>query len=279
MENKLCLITGANSGVGKATTTKLAELNAQIVMVVRNKQKGETVKNEIIQLTKNNNIDLMICDFASQNSIRNFAENFLAKYNHLDILINNHGVMLPHKILTEDEIESTFAINHLGYFLLTNLLLDLLKSGSQTRIINVSSGAHAAVRSNPFNDYNYNNRKFSGFKAYAESKLANIMFTYYLADKIKKEKITVNTYSPGFTRTNFARDYKLMRIANLLMFPFSHSAEKGAKTGVCLASSSQLSEVTGKYFIKGKIKKTSKLSYNKEFQKQLWDLSSKLTNL
>ncbi|MHA1171251.1 MAG: SDR family NAD(P)-dependent oxidoreductase, partial [Candidatus Heimdallarchaeota archaeon] len=144
MKSKICIVTGANSGVGKETAKQLAELDAQVIMVVRNEEKGRLALEEIKAETGKTSLDLMICDFASQKSIRDFAKKFKEKYKRLDILVNNHGTMPSKKILTEDGIESAFAINHLGYFLLTNLLLDIIKTSSPARIINVCSGSYAA---------------------------------------------------------------------------------------------------------------------------------------
>ncbi|MBN1330239.1 MAG: SDR family oxidoreductase [Candidatus Heimdallarchaeota archaeon] len=279
LKNKICIVTGANSGVGKETTRQLVEQGVHVVMVVRNKEKGLRAFEEIKSITKKDTLDLMICDFASQKSIRFFVVEFKKKYTRLDLLINNHGSMVNKKSFTEDNIETTFAVNHLGYFLLTNLLLDLLKKSSHSRIINVSSGAYVAIKKWSLDDYNWNKRKFSSFYAYGESKLYNIMFTQELAKQLKDTGITVNTYTPGFTRTNFGKTTLLMKISLVLMFPFSHSATKAAKTAIYLALSPELTNVTGKYFQNGKIKEISDFAKNDILQKELWDLSSQLTNL
>lgn len=277
--NKICIVTGANSGIGKETTRYLVELGAHVIMVVRNEQKGLEALEDIKRTTGKESTDLMICDFASQQSIRNFAKQFLSKYNQLHILVNNHGSVNPKKYVTEDGLEMTFAVNHLGYFLLTNLLLDVMKRSAPARIINVASGSFGAVRSNPLFDYNFEKRRYQGFKAYSESKLYNILFTYYLAEKLANSKITVNTLTPGFVQTNFASSYKGMKFFIKLMSPLSISPEKAAKKLIFLAVSDDVKEITGKYFVKNKITETSDLTMDKTLQKELWDLSNELTNV
>lgn len=278
MKDKICIVTGANSGIGKETVKQLVELGAHVVMVVRNEEKGSVALTEIKKEIRNASLDLMVCDFSSQESIRTFAQTFKEKYTQLDVLVNNHGALFGKRQLTPDGLESTFAVNHLGYFLLTKLLLDIMKSSAHSRIINVSSGAYAAVRSWPLKDYNYENRRYSSFKAYSESKLYNIMFTYYLADLLSETKVTVNTYTPGFTRTNFGKNTLLMRFFSVLLAPFANRPAKAAKTAIYLASSPEVENITGKYFVKCKQKKTNALSNNKGRQKELWELSVQLTN-
>ncbi|NHK31741.1 MAG: SDR family oxidoreductase [Asgard group archaeon] len=277
LNNKICIVTGANSGIGKEIAKQLVELDAHVVMVVRNKQKGLTALEDIKKTTGKDNIDFMICDFASQQSIRNFVKQFLNKYNQLHVLINNHGSMNPKKYLTEDGLEMTFAVNHLGYFLLTNLLLDIMKISTPARIINVASGSFGAIRKNPLTDYNFEKRRYSGFKAYSESKFYNVLFTLYLAEKLANNNITVNTLTPGFVQTNLASSYKGMKFFIKLMSPLALSPEKAAKKIIFLAASDDIKEITGKYFVKNKITKTSDLTMDKTLQKELWDISNELT--
>ncbi|HUU77350.1 MAG TPA: SDR family NAD(P)-dependent oxidoreductase [candidate division Zixibacteria bacterium] len=279
MKNKICLVTGANSGVGKETAKQLAELDAHVVMVVRNETKGRQALEEIKSSTRKESLELMICDFSSQKSIRTFVSSFLKKNDRLDVLVNNHGLMSNKKIITEDGYESTFAVNHLGFFLLTNLLLDLLKKSAPSRIINVSSGAYGAVRKWSLDDYNWDARKFSSFRAYSESKLYNIMFTQELAHRLKDSKITVNAYSPGFTRSNFGKTNFIMKASLVLMFPFAKSPAKSAKTAIYLASSSELENISGKFFESSKIKKTNEMANDKDFRNELWELSEKLVQI
>ena len=276
LKDKICIVTGANSGVGKETVKQLIELDAFVIMVVRNETKGKKALEEIKLSTGKDSLDLMICDFSSQKSIREFAKEFLKKYDKLDILVNNHGLMVDKKTLTNDGLEMTFAVNHLGYFLLTKLLLDLLKKSAPSRIINVSSGAYAAVRKWNLEDHNWDKRKFSSFGAYSESKLYNIMFTKFLADLLKSDKITVNTYTPGFTRSNFGKTNFIMKASTVLMFPLARSPSKSAKTAIYLATSPEMKDITGEYFVNKKIKKTNAMANDKGLQKELWELSETL---
>jgi NAD(P)-dependent dehydrogenase (short-subunit alcohol dehydrogenase family) len=276
---KIAIVTGANSGIGKAITKKLVSLDIFVIMVARDEERGKKALIDIKHDVRKENIaDLMLCDFASQESIRSFAKAFKEKYDQLDILINNHGAMFNDRQLTEDGIERTFAVNHLGYFLLTNLLLDHLKKSDHARIVNTSSGAHKAVRKWNLEDYNYDERKYRSFTAYGESKLYNIMLTYYLADKVKHDGIIVNTFNPGFTSTNFGSDSKFISFIYWLMSPFAKSPAKAARTGVYLALSKEVADVTGKYFEKMTEKKSSELSYEEDLQKELWELSSELVD-
>ncbi|MHA1122998.1 MAG: SDR family oxidoreductase [Candidatus Heimdallarchaeota archaeon] len=279
MKSKICIVTGANSGVGKETAKQLAELDAQVIMVVRNEEKGRLALEEIKAETGKTSLDLMICDFASQKSIRDFAKKFKEKYKRLDILVNNHGTMPSKKILTEDGIESAFAINHLGYFLLTNLLLDIIKTSSPARIINVCSGSYAAVRKIRLDDYNFDKRKYSWFKAYSETKLYNVMFTLDLADRLKNSNVTVNTFTPGFTLTNLGQSLRSMRLITKLRARKAASPSDAAKITIYFATSQEMEGVTGKYFMKMDMKETTKIAQDKKLQKELWTLSEKLTKM
>ncbi|NHJ31455.1 MAG: SDR family oxidoreductase [Asgard group archaeon] len=279
MKGKICIVTGANSGVGKETAKQLVELDAHVIMVVRNAEKGRIALEEIKKETGKDLLELMICDFASQKSIRDFAKRFREKYNRLEILVNNHGVMPAKKTLTEDGIESTFAINHLGYFLLTNLLLDMIKASSPARIINVCSGSYGAVRKIRLDDYNFDKRRFSWFKAYSESKLYNVMFTLDLADRLKNSEVTVNTFTPGFTLTNLGQSLRSMRLITKLRSRKAASPSDAAKIAIYFATSQEMEGVSGKYFMKMDMKKTTEIAQNKKLQRELWNLSKKLTKM
>jgi NAD(P)-dependent dehydrogenase (short-subunit alcohol dehydrogenase family) len=278
LENKVCLVTGANSGIGKEVAKQFLELGAQVIMVARSQEKGQIALDEIKTQTGKSTVELMICDFASQESIRSFADSFLEKYDRLDILVNNHGAMNRKKMMTPNDLEMTFAVNHLGYFLLTNLLLDTLKS-SPARIINVASGAYAATRKSRLSDYNFKKRRYSGFKAYSESKLYNLLFTFYLAKKLTDNGITVNTLSPGFVKTNFGNSYRYMKFFKKLISKIATPVEEAAMRIIYLATSPEVEAITGKYFIKNRVEETTSLSLDENLQEELWELSSKLTGL
>jgi len=279
MNDKVVIVTGANAGIGRATTQKLAEMDAHVVMVCRNKKKGEKALQEIQKKTQNKNLDLMICDFASLKSINNFAKDFKKRYNHLDVLINNHGAFFIKKSKTEDGIEPTFAVNHLGYYSLTLQLLDIIKASSPSRIINVASSSHYRVKNVYLDDYNYVRRQYSMMNAYGESKLYNIMFTFHLAEKLKGTDVSVNCLHPGFVKTNIGLNHFLLRLLSPLVKFKAMSPEEGAKTSIYLASSSEIEGVSGKFFTKMKEKEPNKLAFDKKLQKELWDLSLDLTNL
>lgn len=278
LKNKVCIVTGANSGIGKITAREIAKMGAEVILVCRNKKKGEEALSEIVMESKNNNVHLMLCDFSSQKSIRNFAEEFKSKYDRLDILVNNAGLFISDKSLTEDGIESTFAINHLGYFLLTNLLLDLLKKSAPARIVNVSSEGHRMGHVD-FDDIN-SDKSYKGLTVYCTSKLANILFTKELAKKLEGTGVTTNCLHPGGVSTNFTGDSSgWFRIAFLLARPFLITPEQGAATQIYLATSPEVANVTGEYFDKKRVKKPSKEARDPEVAKKLWNLSEKLTNL
>ncbi len=279
MQGKICVVTGANSGLGKATSHKLAEMNAHVIMVCRNKEKGMKALEEIKEATGNNSIDLMICDFASRKSIHKFAEDYKLKYKRLDALIINHGIFNLKLQRTDDGIESMFAVNHLGSFLLMNLLLEIIKASSPSRIIIVSSDIYKQVRKMNLHDYNFEKRKFRGFIAYAESKLYSIMISNLLSDKLKETDVTINSVHPGFTKTNMGMNNRMYKIFYPLLGIFAKTPEKGAQTSIYLASSPEVEGISGRHFINKKQTETNEISQNKEFQQELWQLSKRLCNL
>jgi NAD(P)-dependent dehydrogenase (short-subunit alcohol dehydrogenase family) len=278
MKNKIVLITGANSGIGKATAIKLATMGANMVMLCRNKEKGETARQDIIQTSGNKNIALILIDLADLGSVRKAAEEINAKYDHIDVLINNAGGYFEKRKTSKDGYEYTFAMNHLGHFLLTNLLLDELKAAVNARIINLSSDIHKQGHIN-FDDL-MTEKKYKGFNVYSHAKLANILFTNELARRLHDTYITVNTLHPGMVRTNFTADASMfIKFMMIIMGRFLKSPEKGAETSVYLASSEEVDEISGKYFVNRKEKKSSPESYSEEVAKKLWDVSCELTGL
>jgi len=276
MEGKICIITGANSGIGKATTIGLAKMNATVVMLCRNKERGKKAQKEIIQLTGNNNVDLFICDLSSQKEIRNFVSEFKSKYQKLHVLINNAGVMISKKLLSADGIETNFAVNHLAPFLLTNLLLDTLKKSAPSRVINVGSAAHRMGKID-FEDLQRKNKKGRFFRLYASSKLALTLVSYELSRRLEGFDVTVNVVHPGLVNTNLGRDPSSN--SGGIARKFFKNPEIGAETSIFLATSPEVEGVTGKYFTNKKAKPSSKDSYNKEYAKRLWDISLELTKL
>lgn len=273
MLGKIVMITGANSGIGKETAKVLARKGARIIMICRNKERGETALKNLKEETNSDKIELILADLADPEGIQNAVALFKEKYDKLDVLINNAGLVLSKRKVTALGYEKTFAVNHLGHFLLTNLLLDILIKSAPSRIINVSSGVHYSANIN-FDDINLSSR-YRGYRAYANSKLANLLFTYELARKLEGTGVTVNALHPGFVRSNFGRRGRKLyqRIFFDVARSFAKSVEKGAKTSIYLASSPEVKDVTGKYFVNSKPKKSSHTSYDREAQKKLWQLS------
>lgn len=282
MTGRVCLVTGANSGVGKATATGLAQMGAMIVMVCRDRKRGEEAQDEIKTQTGNRNVDLLLADLSSQKAVRRLACNFKGEYGRLDVLVNNAGVTNSKRKESADGLELTFAINHLGGFLLTNLLLDLLEAsgtpGRKSRIVTVSSEAQGVGTIN-FGDLQLQDN-FSELRSYAQSKLANVLFTYELARRLEGKNVTANALHPGLVRTHFAGDSPgLFGILFKLSWPIQISPEKGARTSIYLASSPEVEDVSGKYFIKQKPRKSAPLSYSEPTAELLWNESARLTNL
>ena len=276
MEGKICIITGANSGIGKATAIGLAKMNATIVMICRSKERGEEAQKEIIELTGNKKVDLLLCDLSSQESIRKFVSEFKSKYQKLHILINNAGVMLSKRGISVDGFEMNFAVNHLAPFLLTNLLLDELKKSAPSRIINVSSAAHRMAKMN-FDDLQSEKRKYRLMKIYGASKLALMLFSYELSRKLEGTSVTINTLHPGVVNTNLGQDQSSFSKGFAKLF--FKKPEKGAETSIYLASSQEVDGITGKYFAKKQQKQSSEESYNEDYAKRLWELSTEMTKL
>ena len=277
-EGKICLITGANRGIGKAAALGLAKRGATVVMLCRHQERGELAQAEIREASGNMAIDLLIADLASQASIRHLAAEFQSRYQHLHILINNAGVTKKERTLTEDGLETTFAVNHLAPFLLTNLLLDVLKTTPQARIINVSSMVHK------WGKIDFNNlqgeRQYDMDKAYNQSKLANILFTYELARSLENSEVTANSLEPGMVATDFGREYtgfkafmsKLWRI-------FMKNPEHGAETSIYLASSPKVTGISGKHFVDKKAVRSSTATYDVALAGRLWEVSEALAQI
>jgi NAD(P)-dependent dehydrogenase (short-subunit alcohol dehydrogenase family) len=275
MSGKVCLVTGANSGLGKVTALELARMGAHVVMVCRDRIKGEAALAEIKQASANDHIELMFCDLSSQADIRRFADEFKATHDRLDVLINNAGVYLRKRTMTVNKLEATFAINHLGYFLLTNLLVDLLKQSAPARIVNVASGAHASGHIN-FDDLQ-GEKSYSGVKAYCHSKLANILFTRELARRLAGTQVTANCLHPGAVATGIFRS--LPKPIEAIIKLVTMSPEKGAQTTIYLASSPAVEQVTGKYFVRSTEAQASPEAQDDEIAHHLWAESARLTGM
>ena len=277
MNGKICLVTGATDGIGKVSARVLAEMGAKVIIVGRNPEKSAAVLTELRSISGNENIDLLMADLAVMQEVRDLAEQVTNSYDRLDELLNNAGGYFSKHEITSDGLEMTFALNHMSYFLLTNKLMELLKYSAPARIVNVSSDAHYGVNME-FENLN-GEQKYKAWKAYQKSKLANVLFTYELLEKVP-EDITVNCLHPGFVATNFGHNNggfigPVLKIAQRIS---AINPEEGAETSIFLCSSPEVKGVTGKYFFKCKPKTSSQESRNKDTGKRLWQISSDLAS-
>jgi len=279
MKDEVCIVTGSNSGIGKETALALAEMGATVVMVVRNRERGEKAKAEIVSQSENRSVDMMICDLSSAASITHFSQDFVAKYGRLDVLINNAGAVFNKREVTTEGFEGTLAVNYFGPFLLTHKLRALLESSAPSRVINLSSGLHKRGKIDL--DDLQSERSFNGMKVYANAKLMVIMFTYELARRLEGTGVTVNVVEPGFAATNLGRNTGSLRSSIMfkMVRPIQISAKKGAETSVYLASSEEVKNVTGKCFTKMRETTTAPTSYDQQLQKQLWNKTAELVGL
>jgi NAD(P)-dependent dehydrogenase (short-subunit alcohol dehydrogenase family) len=283
MAGRVCLVTGATSGIGRAAATGLARLGADLVLVARDPARGEATVGELRAVTGNQRIELLCADLSSQASVRRAAEEYRRGHGRLHVLVNVAGGQWATRHVTADGLELTFALNHLAYFLLTNLLLDLLRASVPARVVNVTSSAQA-LGDIHFDDLQFE-RRYRGQAAYNQSKLANVLFTYELARRLDGTGVTVNCLAPGVTRTNFGRDDSgpVLRLLTPLARPFMRSPEEGAATAVWLAASPEAEGVTGRYYLRRRGRPTprrsSRRSYDTDLARRLWQVSEELTGL
>lgn len=276
LKNKIVIVTGATSGIGYALTETLLKKGAYVVMFNRDKTKSKNVIEKLKNETGSTNIDFIKVDFSEMDSIKEAAEEFIKNYKRLDVLINNAALSNKDKEFTREGIEKTFAVNHLGYFLLTNLLLDTLKKSAPAKIINIASKAHTKI---DFDNLN-GEKKFNPFTAYQYSKMGNIYFTFELAERLKETEITVNCSHPGVVRTGIYREtYGIVKLIIKLMWPFFKTPEKSASIIMPLIESKEFEETTGKFFVDSKISEPKKGTYDIESRKRIWELSEKLTGV
>lgn len=281
MQGKTVLITGADGDIGRYTTKGIAEKGAQIIMACIDTSLAKPVRDEIIKNTGNDQIEIMQLDLSSQSNIRNFAENVISKYPVLDVLINNAGIFSLKRFETEDGLEKTIGINYFGHFLLTHLLLPIIQKSNQGRIISISSDSYKQAKFD-LNDLQ-SKIKYKGMGAYPSSKLALILFTQELAEKLKTDNITVNAVHPGHVSTGIwdmwknPKWYQSLTIKILNMFFIS--PEEGAQTSIHLATSDEVQNITGKYFSKKKPIQINSKYNTPEIQKKLWGISEELTGL
>jgi NAD(P)-dependent dehydrogenase (short-subunit alcohol dehydrogenase family) len=279
MAGKLVVITGGNAGIGKATAVSLASLGGRVVITSRNAERGRTAVEEIRDRSGNDAVEVMALDLASFRSIRSFATDVLDRFDRIDVLVNNAGLMLRRRAETEDGFEQTFGVNHLGHFLLTAMLLDRLRAGAPARVVVVASHAHKFIRRGLDFDDLQSERRYRWMNAYSKSKLANISFTRELARRLDGTGVTVNSLHPGFVRSELGRGGDLGGIygwGSYIARPFAISSTKGARTSVYLASSPEVEGVSGGYFYKCKPAAPSKVAQDAAAARRLWETSEKL---
>ncbi|MFL5591350.1 MAG: SDR family oxidoreductase [Ktedonobacteraceae bacterium] len=273
LQGKVTMVTGANAGMGKEIARALAKMGATVVMVSRDLGRGEAARAEVQAQSGNDAVELLLADLSSQQSIRHLVQEFTARHIQLHVLVNNVGVTLPRRSVTVDGLETVFATNHLAPFLLTNLLLPVLKASAPARVVTVSSAAHSMGKIN-FEDLQ-SEQRYREIRVYNQSKLASMLFSYELARRLAGTGVTANVLEPGFVKTNMA-----------VPFPFSLfsamrvSAEQGAQPAIYLASSPDVEGVSAKYFShKGVATNSSKVSYDESIARRLWQISAELTLL
>jgi retinol dehydrogenase 14 len=279
MQGRICMVTGASSGLGKATALGLAKLGAQVVMVCRDEVRGKVARQDIVKESGNTKVELLLADLSSLSDVDALAETFKQRFDKLHVLINNAGVYWRERHVTRDGFEETFAVNYLAPFLLTNLLLETLQASAPSRVINVAGAYHRRGR------IHFDNlqlaRGYTGAVANSQSQLARVLFTYELARRLAGTGVTANCLHPGSVRTNITRDMpkSLWLLANTLFRPFFVSPERGAETILYLASSPEVEHTSGKYFVNKRPAKSSRASYDIELTKKLWTTSEWLTGL
>jgi NAD(P)-dependent dehydrogenase (short-subunit alcohol dehydrogenase family) len=277
MNGKICLVTGGTNGIGKATAQALAQMGATVVIVGRNASKTAQLVEEIRLASGNKKVDSLLADLSSQQDVRKLASEFKSRYSHLHVLLNNAGGFFLQRQLSVDGIEMTFALNHLAYVLLTDLLLDTIKASAPARIINVSSGAHTSGKiefDNLQGERDYRPR------AYDNSKLANILFTMELARRLEGTGVTVNALHPGFVATGFAKNNGkvIAAIISLLAPLVARSPAKGAETSIYLASSPSVELITGEYFYDSHVISAAPQATDMGVARKLWEVSAEMVN-
>lgn len=273
MNGKVCIVTGGNTGIGKETARGLAQRGAKVVLACRDTARGEAARDDIARSTGRKDVEVIALDLASKASIRAFGERFRAAHERLDVLVNNAGVWRSSRGTTEEGLEATFGVNHVGTWLLTQDLLPLLKKSAPSRVVVLSSKLHYRGRMD-WEDLQFERRKYGTTAAYAQSKLANVLFTKALARRLEGTGVTVNAVHPGVVRTELMRDYPKLLVKIFTLFLLT--PEQGAECSLHVATAPELAGVTGEYFEKSRIKPAAAEALDEAAQERLWALTEAL---
>ena len=279
LENKVCLITGATNGIGEESAKELNKMGAEIVFIARNEEKGNKLKAELLAAS-GREATMILANLSSQAEVKRAAEEFLSLEKPLDILLNNAGIMNRERKETVDGLEEVFSVNHLAYFTFTLMLVEKLKQTKGARVVNVASGAHQFVKDMNFDDLQ-SEKVFKPMQVYGQSKLANILFTKSLAEKLSEHDVTVNCLHPGFVSTGIGSNNN-KTLWTFLMFlakPFARNTDKGAETSIYLCCSPEVENLSGEYFVDCKVEKVSAAAKSTEQAAKLWQISTDITGL
>jgi retinol dehydrogenase 14 len=276
MDGKVALVTGASSGIGKATATRLAAAGARVILVSRTEKRGDKTRQEILKATPGAKVDLRLADLSSSTSIRALAESVNASFDRLDVLVNNAAVLTSRRRVTPEGFELQFFVNHLAYFLLTGLLLEKMIAGAPARIVSVASSAQSSGVID-FDDLQLA-RNYRGWQAYANTKLMNVVFTYELARRLEGTRVTANCLHPGVIRTNLLRNFSsALQVAWQVTGKLFKQPDEGADTPVYLAASPEVEHESGKYYRYSRPLGSCPESYDREIQRRLWEESERMT--
>jgi NAD(P)-dependent dehydrogenase (short-subunit alcohol dehydrogenase family) len=270
---KVCVVTGANRGLGKATSLGLAKLGATVILICREKVRGEETQAEIREISGNDSVELLLCDLSNLNSVKKLAKDFAFMHKELNVLVNAAAIYTPRRTLTLDGLELMFATNYLGPFLLTNLLLDFLKAGSPSRIITLSAPSTTKL---DFENLQ-GEKHFGALTAFGASKTADLLFTYELARRLDGSGVTANILFPGVMKTDLMREAPWF--AKLITNLIGKSPEKGAEAAIYLASSPNVEGLTGRFFKGKELSDSNAYSHDQAIQQRLWAVSAELTGL
>lgn len=275
MKDKTVLVTGASQGIGKYTALALAAQGARVAIVARNVERGTAALQEISRASGSEKIELFVADLSSLAEVRRLAAEFKARHSRLDVLVNNAGLLLPTRCVTVDGVEETFAVNHVAPFVLTAELSELLQASPPARVVTVSSEAHRLTKMR-WDDLQGARERYSPYRTYGQSKLANILFTFALARRFAGKGVTANCLHPGLVASNFGHTYKLTAFLMRLTRPFLSTPPEGARTSIHLASSPAVDGVTGEYFVDSQPRRSSAASRDVAAQERLWTLTEEL---